>query len=323
MTQIASSREAFTKGLLDLAAQDDRVVLVAADSVKALRATPFEERFPQRLFDVGIAEQNAVAVAAGMAACGLIPYVATYAGFITMRACEQMRTFVAYPHLNVKLVGLNGGIYCGEREGVTHQFFEDLGIVRSIPGISIVVPADAGQVRQATRAIADVEGPVYMRIGSGREPVVFDDSTPFEFGRSRILVDRGSDMAIFTHGFVVSRVLAAAERLDQEGIHTTVVEVPTLKPLDVPLIVETIAKTGGAVTVEDHNIIGGLGSAIAETAADHTPVPVVRVGLQDIFPESGEAEALLDCYGMDVKSIVHAVHRAMARKEALNRVGVK
>jgi len=317
MTRIASSREAFTNGLLDLAARDERVVLVAADSVKALRATPFEEQFPQRLFDVGIAEQNAVAVAAGMAACGLIPYVATYAGFITMRACEQMRTFVAYPRLNVKMVGLNGGIYCGEREGVTHQFFEDLGIVRSIPGISIVVPADASQVRHATRAIADIEGPVYLRIGSGREPVVFDDSVPFEFGRTRVLFEKGHDMAIFTNGFVVSRALAAAERLHETGIHITVVEVPTLKPLDRDAIVEVLERTRGAVTVEDHNVIGGLGSAIAETISEHVPVPLVRVGLQDVFPESGEAEALLDCYGMDVPSIVGAVHRAIARKECL------
>jgi transketolase len=322
MTQIASSREAFTAGMLDLATLDSRVVLVAADSVKALRATPYEEQFPERLFDVGIAEQNAVAVAAGMAACGLIPYVATYAGFITMRACEQMRTFVAYPRLNVKLVGLNGGIYCGEREGVTHQFFEDLGIVRSIPGISVVVPADAGQVRQATRAIADVEGPVYLRIGSGREPVVFDDGTPFEFGRARTLVAWGHDIAIFTNGFVVSRVLAAADRLDQQGIHVTVVEVPTLKPLDVSLIVEVLEKTGGAVTVEDHNVIGGLGSAIAETSTDHIPVPLVRVGLQDVFPESGEAEALLDCYGMDVQSIVEAARRAIAAKERHRKASI-
>jgi transketolase len=314
MTKIASSREAFTAGMLDLAAQDRRVVLVSADSVKALRATPFEERYPDRLFEVGIAEQNAVGLAAGMASCGLIPYVATYAGFITMRACEQMRTFVAYPHLNVKMVGLNGGIFCGEREGVTHQFFEDLGIVRSIPGIAIVVPGDASQVRKATRAIAQVDGPVYLRIGSGREPVVFDDDTPFEFGKARVLAEKGTDVAMFANGFVLGRVLSAADMLQQQGVNATVVEGHTLKPLDVSTIVEVLEKTGAAVTVEDHNVIGGLGSAIAEVIAEHMPTPLVRVGLQDVFPESGEAEALLDCYGMDVPSIAEAAMQAIGKK---------
>jgi transketolase len=314
MSKIASSREAFTAGMLDLAAQDRRVVLVSADSVKALRATPFEERYPERLFEVGIAEQNAVGLAAGMAACGLIPYVGTYAGFITMRACEQMRTFVAYPQMNVKLVGLNGGIYCGEREGVTHQFFEDLGIVRSIPGIAIVAPADAGQVRKATRAIAQVDGPVYLRIGSGREPVVFDDDVPFEFGKARILVDEGDDVAIFANGFVLSRVLRAADALSADGVRVTVVEVHTLKPLDVRTIVGVLDEARAAVTVEDHNVIGGLGSAIAEVIAEHVPAPLVRVGLQDVFPESGEAEALLDCYGMGVDDVVRAAKEALAKK---------
>jgi transketolase len=300
--------------MLDLAAQDRRVVLVSADSVKALRAMPFEERYPERLFEVGIAEQNAVGLAAGMAACGLIPYVATYAGFITMRACEQMRTFVAYPRMNVKMVGLNGGIYCGEREGVTHQFFEDLGIVRSIPGIAIVAPADASQVRKATRTIAQIDGPVYLRIGSGREPVVFDDDVPFEFGKARILIEKGDGLAIFANGFVLSRALRAADALATEGVGVTVVEVHTLKPLDVRTIVTVLDETRAAVTVEDHNVIGGLGSAIAEVIAEHIPVPLVRVGLQDVFPESGEAEALLDCYGMGVDDIVRAAKEAIAKK---------
>jgi transketolase len=314
MTRIASSREAFTAGMLDLAELDRRVVLVSADSVKALRASTFEDRYPERLFEAGIAEQNAVGLAAGMASCGLIPYVATYAGFITMRACEQMRTFVAYPHLNVKLVGLNGGIYCGEREGVTHQFFEDVGIVRSIPGIAIVVPGDASQVRKATRAISQVDGPVYLRIGSGREPVVFDDDEPFEFGKARILADKGNDVAIFANGFVLNRVLSAAGKLEQQGIGATVVEVHTVKPLDIELVAQVLQKTGSAVTVEDHNIIGGLGSAIAEVIAERVPVPLVRVGLKDVFPESGEAEALLDCYGVGVDDVVQAARRALARK---------
>ena len=310
MKNIASTRVACTESLLELAAEDPKIILVCSDSIKVIKADPFAERYPDRLFDVGIAEQNAV----GLAACGLTPFVATYAGFITMRACEQVRTFVAYPGLNVKFVGANGGLYSGEREGVTHQFFEDLGIMRTIPGIMVVVPADASQVRKAIKAIAAIEGPVYLRIGSGRDPVVFDDDTPFEFGKARILAEHGSDLTIFTNGFIINRVLQAAEMLGKEGVNVTVVEVHTLKPLDIEFIVEILEKTGGAVTVEDHNIIGGLGSAIAEVIAENVLVPLVRVGLQDVFPESGEAEALLDHYAMGVEDIVKAVKKAMMKK---------
>jgi transketolase len=315
---MASTREAFIDGLMDVAADDPKAVLVCADSLKALRATAFAERYPHRVFEVGIAEQSAVAFAAGLAASGLHPFFGTYAGFITMRACEQVRTFVAYPHLRVKFVGLNGGIYGGEREGVTHQFFEDLAILRSMPGMQIVVPADAGQVRKATRAIAAREGPCYLRLGSGREPVIFDESFDFEFGRARVLEDRGSDASLFCNGPIVKRVLQAAEILAGSGIRTTVVEVHTLKPLDVHGVLSVLRRTQAAVTVEDHSVIGALGSAIAEVIAENSvAAPLVRVGLQDVFPSSGEAEALLDYYGMGVSDIVEAAKRAVSKTPIL------
>lgn len=312
----SGSREAFAAALLDLAAADRRIVLVLADSLKAMRATPFAERYPDRVFDVGIAEQNAVGVAAGLASCGLIPYVATYAGFITMRACEQLRTFVAYPGLPVRFVGANGGIFAGEREGVTHQFFEDLGIVRAIPGLTVVVPADDGQAYAATRAIAHIEGPAYLRVGSGAEPRVFDLDAPFDLGRARVLREDGRDVAILVAGFVTGRALEAADELARDGIHATVAEVATLKPLDADALEPILREAGAAVTVEDHNIIGGLGSAVTELAGDRCPVPVERVGLRDVYPESGEANALLDAYGMGVGDIVAAAWRAMARRKA-------
>lgn len=312
----SGTREAFAAALLDLADKDRRIVLVSSDSLKAMRATAFAERFPDRVFELGIAEQNAVAVAAGLASCGLIPFVGTYAGFITMRACEQLRTFVAYPRLNVRFVGANGGLFAGEREGVTHQFFEDLGIVRSIPGLTVVAPSDAGQVYQATQAIANVEGPAYLRIGSGHEHDLFGDDVPFELGKARVLVEKGEDVALLTNGFIINRVLEAADRLAAEGIGSTVVEVHTLKPLDSATLVEVLARTGAAVTVEDHNVIGGLGSAVAELAAEACPTPIVRVGLQDVYPESGEAEALLDAYGMSVEDIVRAAQQAIDKKSA-------
>ena len=231
-----------------------------------------------------------------------------------MRACEQVRSFVAYPHLNVKLVGLNGGIYGGEREGVTHMVFEEFGILRSIAGMEIVVPADAGQARKATRALAQRVGPAYMRLGSGREPVIFDDSMDFEFGKARVLREYGTDAAIFAIGPILKRAILAAEALAKEGIKTTLVEVHTLKPLDVDTIAGVLRKTRAAVTLEDHNINGGLGSAVAEVIAEREPATLVRLGLQDVFAESGDAELLFDHFGMGVPHVIEAVKQVMARK---------
>ena len=314
MSVLGNTRIAFIETMSDLVQQDPNTMLVCADSVLVVKGQEFIKKFPDRIIEVGISEQNAVDCAAGMASCGLIPFVATYAGFITMRACEQVRTFVAYPGLNVKLVGANGGISAGEREGVTHQFFEDLGIVRTIPGITVVVPADETQVRHATRAIHDFHGPAYMRIGSGRDPIVDCQDVPFELGKIRILADHGKDIVLFTNGFVVNRVLLAAEALAKEGIKATVVDVHTIKPLDRDGIVPLLNDCGGAVTVEDHNIIGGLGSAIAELSVEECPVPVKRVGLQDVFPRSGMPEPLLDYYKMAVTDIVDAAKSILIRK---------
>jgi transketolase len=316
MDKIASTREAFITGLMDVAPDDPKLCLVFADSLKAARATPFTEKYPGRWFDVGICEQNAVAFSAGLASTGLKPFFNTYAGFITMRACEQVRSFVAYPHLNVKFVGLNGGIYGGEREGVTHMVFEEFGILRSIAGMEIVVPADAGQVRKATRALAKREGPAYMRIGSGREPVIFDDSMDFEFGHARVLREYGTDAAIFAIGPILKRAIIAAEMLAKEGIKTMLVEVHTLKPLDADTIAGVLRKTRAAVTLEDHNINGGLGSAVAEVIAEREPATLVRLGLQDVFAESGDAELLFDRYQMGAPHVIEAVKQVIARKRA-------
>lgn len=315
MVKMESTRVAFLQGLIDVMRENPKAVVVFADSVKVFRATEeFTTEFKGRVFDVGIAEQNAVDVAAGMASCGLMPFVATYAGFITMRACEQVRTFVAYPGLNVKFVGANGGIFGGEREGVTHQFFEDLGILRSIPGITIVVPADAQGVRQATRAVARLKGPAYIRVGSGRDPVVFDSEQAFEIGKIRVLRDGGSDVALFANGPLLGRCLEAADLLQKDRIQATVAEVHTLRPLDSAGILKIMKKTRAAVTVEDHNVNGALGSAVAEVIAENGCGRLARIGLQDVFPESGEGFALLDHYKMGVKDIVAAAKQVVSTK---------
>lgn len=316
MTALGNTRQAFIETLTEIVEQDPKTVLVCADSLLVVRGREFAKKYPDRFIDVGIAEQNAVNCAAGMAACGLTPYVATYAGFITMRACEQVRTFVAYPGLNVKLIGANGGISAGEREGVTHQFFEDLGILRSIPGITVVVPADDTQVRQAVRAVHKLRGPAYLRIGSGRDPRADCPDIPFELGKLRILARHGNDLTLFTNGFVVNRALQAAERLAREGIGAVVADVHTLKPLDTDGIVSLLQQTGAAVTVEDHNIIGGLGSAVAETSAEHCPVPLRRIGLPDCYPRSGTPDELLDYYQIGVNDIIEAARSVFTRKKS-------
>lgn len=317
MSNYTGSREAYAAAMMQLAEEDSRYVAISPDSMKAMRMVGFAEKYPKRFFELGIAEQNAVAVAAGMAACGLVPFVSTYSGFITMRACEQVRTFVAYPRLNVKMIGANGGIFGGEREGVTHQFFEDLGILRSIPEMTIVVPSDASQVFAATLAIAKYDGPAFLRVASGREHVIFDKEIPvFELGKARKLVEYGNDVALMTCGFILSRVLEAAEMLKKQGIKATVLEVHTLKPLDSEAVAAVAASTGAVVTVEDHNVIGGLGSAVAEVIAEQAPATLVRIGLQDVFPVSGAAEALLDEYNMGVSDIVEAAKKAMAKRDS-------
>lgn len=313
--KLKSTRVAFIEGLIELADEKPEVVLVCADSVKVIKAEAYIQKFPERLFDVGIAEQSAVTCAAGLASCNLVPFVATYAGFITMRACEQVRTFVAYPGVNVKMVGANGGIAAGEREGVSHQFFEDLGILRTIPGITIVVPADAHQVKQAVKAVAEVNGPCYIRIGSGRDPLVYDAAEPFQLGKVKVIRETGHDVVLFTNGYTINRVLESISVLEQQGIGAMAVEVHTLKPLDVESIVRILQRTKAAVTVEDHNIIGGLGSAISEIIAENVATALVRVGIKDVFTESGEAEQLLDAYKLSVLDITNAAKKAVEQKK--------
>ncbi|MFO7658901.1 MAG: transketolase C-terminal domain-containing protein [Bacteroidales bacterium] len=315
MNKTESTRVGFMQGLDELAGSDERIMLVCADSLLAMRATDFVEKYPDRYIEVGIAEQNAAATSAGLAIEGLIPFFATYAGFITMRACEQIRTFIAYPKLNVKLAGVNGGIAGGEREGVTHQFFEDIGILRTIANMTILVPADADQARQAAIAAAAIQGPVYIRLGSGRDPVVFEKNTPFVPGKINILEKKGNDIALFGNGGLLLRLIEAARILSGKGIGVTLVEVHTVKPIDVEGVTRILKDCGAAVTAEDHNIIGGLGSAIMETAAENAPVPIARIGLRDRFPGSGKPDELLDYYGMSIDDIVRAAEATIARKK--------
>lgn len=307
-----STREAAMKAILEMAEQDSRIVVISPDSMLAARAVPFKERFPERFVEVGIAEQDAVDIAAGLATTGMIPFVITYAGFLTMRACEMIRTFIAYPGLNVKLIGLNGGMLGGEREGVTHQFYEDVGILRSMPGVKILTPADGAQAYWATKEMVRQEGPAYLRLASGREPVVYEEDVPFEFSRIREVRHYGTDAVIFASGYIMDRAMEAAEKLHEQGIGTVLADVSTIKPIDREGVARLLKETGRAVTVEDHNIYGGLGSAVCEVACELCPTRVIRLGLKDQYARSGKAKELLDAYGLAVEDIVNAVKELTA-----------
>jgi transketolase len=307
-----SAREAFGRALLRIAAENQHVIAMGADTTKNMCLGLMEEQYPDRVFNIGIAEQNMMSIAAGMAATGMQVFVASYAPFMSMRACEQVRTFVAYPNLNVKVVGGMGGL-SGGYDGTTHQGLEDIGIMRTIPNMEIVVPADAAATAVITAAIAKEDGPVYLRLGKSL-PVrkVFDEDYQFQMGKANILSNDGNDAAVICNGVAVARVLDARQILTEKGYKLKVIEMPCVKPLDTEAVICAAQATGAVITVEDHNIIGGLGSAVAETLSENCPVRLKRMGIADVFTESGSHDDLLDKYGLAVDNIVKTVE-AMAK----------
>ncbi|MBR4235474.1 MAG: transketolase [Clostridia bacterium] len=297
MDNVKSTRTAFVAALEELFRLDERVVMVSADSVAVFRAGELMKKYPERIIEAGIAEGSAVMIAAGMASAGFKPYVCAYAGFLTMRALEQMRTFVAYPQLEVKFFGANAGMCAGEREGVTHQFFEDMGIMRSVPGFTVLAPSDADDTFDMVKRAYATRGPVYCRIGSGRDPVV---------GTDRILRSYGTDAVIIGCGAPLKDACEAADELKNEGVNATVLNVNVIKPLDEAFLSRYIEGAGKIVTIEDHNVYGGLGSAVCEIAGRK----VTRLGLQDVYPESGTAAELRDKYHIAKADVVKAVKQA-------------
>ena len=302
MKEFKGTREAFSVALTELTENDSNVVFVSSDSLKAMRAVPYAKQFPSNYIEVGIAEQGAVDVGAGLAYCGITPFIATYAGFLTMRACEQMRTFVAYPNLNVKFIGVNAGLYGGEREGTTHQFYEDVSILSAIPNFTIFTPADPSQTYWAVKAAYDIKGPVYVRAGSGREIDIYDRSTPFSMDGIRILKDYGRENIIFASGFIMKKVLEAAELLHEQGISVSVADVNIINGKHPQEIINVIKSGKRLFTIEDQNIHGGLGSYISGLVTENDPKPMYKFGLTT-FGESGLAEDLVEKYGYNKESI--------------------
>ena len=306
MTKFKGTREAFAAAMMDMAEERKDIMVVSPDSLKAMRAVSFGEKYPERYVECGIAEQGAVDTAAGLASAGMTPFVGTYAGFLTMRACEQMRTFVGYTNLNVKFVGVNAGILGGEREGVTHQFYEDLAVVSSFPNYTIFTPADPAQCYHAVQKAAVTDGPVYIRAGSGREVEVYDADAPFAENGITVWKEYGNDAVLFSSGFVLDRVLDAADLLKEQGILVTVADINILYGKDPSEILDTMAKSEHLFTVEDHNINGGLGSYISRLACENRPAYVHRIALES-YGESGPAKELADDYGFSPEAIAEKV----------------
>ena len=304
------TRLAYGEALRDLGAVNERVVVLEADIGKSTRSVLFGEAYPERYFNVGVAEQNEMAIAAGLSSCGKIAFVSTDAAFASMRACEQVRTFVAYPRANVKICPSHGGLTPGS-DGPTHQATEDLGIMRTIPGMTVCMPTDATMAYDAVFAAAELEGPLYLRLTRDPVPVLYGDELDFAFGRA-IVLRTGADATIIANGDMVSQALVAAEGLAVAGVAATVIDMHTIKPLDVDCVVEHCADTRFVVTVEDHQINGGLGGAVAEALGEHCPKPMKRIGLRDTFAESGPYPKLLEKYGLDAGAVERAVLEGLA-----------
>ena len=307
-----TTRKAFGATVLELARENPHIVVISGDCVDTMGLMPMEVEMPDRVINVGIAEQNAMASAAGLATTGYLPIVAGFGVFMSMRAVEQLRTFIAYPNLNVKIAGGQAGLSAAY-EGVTHQATEDYGILRHFPNMVIAVPADAAAARVITRKIINHPGPAYIRLH--KDPVygVFDDQYQFEIGKANLLKD-GSDATIICNGSMVYRSLEAWETLNKSGLSIRVLEMPCIKPIDDASIALAARETGGIITVEDHTIIGGLGGAVAEIVAEQCPVWMKRIGLADVFAESGNYYELLDKYGMSVDAIISATKEIVGKK---------
>ena len=307
---VISTRDAFGNALLRIAERNPMVVGIGADTTKSMGMKKLQEKYPERVINIGIAEQNMTAVAAGMAATGFQVYAASYAPFSTLRAAEQARTFIAYPNLDVKIVGGLSGL-SGDIEGVTHQGLEDVAVMRAIPNMTVVVPADAAATEVITEAIAELHGPVYLRLGRNPSEKVFGAGYKFQVGKANVLKAEGSDGAVICNGAIVGRALRAVELLENEGIYLRVIEMPCVKPLDIDAVAEAAA-TGAVVTVEEHNIIGGLGGAVAEALGERRPARLLRVGIADTFTESAPHGELLDKYGFRPEDMAKRIGRFLS-----------
>lgn len=303
-----ATRESYGNALAECGADFPNLVVLDADLAGATKTGVFQKAFPDRHVDCGIAECNMTGIAAGLATCGKIPFISSFAMFAAGRNFEQVRNSIGYPHLNVKIGATHAGITVGE-DGATHQCNEDVALMRTVPGMTVVVPSDDVEAKAAVRAAIEFEGPVYLRFGRAAVPVINDrEDYKFELGKG-VLLREGKDVTIIASGITVASALEAAQKLEADGISAEVINIHTIKPLDEELVVASAKKTGKVVTAEEHSVIGGLGSAVCDCLCEKCPTPVLKIGMQDVFGESGPAGALVEKYGLDGKGIYESVKK--------------
>lgn len=312
MSGMVATRDAYGEVLAELGSENGQIVALDADLSGSTKTAVFAKKFPERFFNMGIAEANMVGTAAGLAAVGKIPFVSTFAIFAAGRAWEQVRQSVAYPKANVKVVATHGGITVGE-DGGSHQSVEDIAIMRAIPNMTVIVPADGVETKAAIRAAAAYNGPVYVRLGRNKVPTVFSDDYQFTIGKGSEVV-AGTDLTLVTTGLMTAQAVKAAEILSAEGVSARVVHIGTIKPLDTEILVKAAKETGLIITAEEHSIVGGLGGAVAECLSENHPVQVHRVGIKDRFGTSGKAEELIKYFELTPEDLVAAARSALARK---------
>ena len=312
MTKKIATREAYGQALIELGNKNKKVVVLDADLSKSTKTNGFLKEFPDRFFNMGIAEQNLMGTAAGLAASGKIPFASTFAMFASGRAFEIIRNSICYPKLNVKICATHAGVTVGE-DGASHQALEDIACMRVLPNMVVINPADAVSTRKAILKIAEYEGPVYVRLGRLGVPVLYNEDFEFEIGKGIQLKD-GKDVTIIATGVMVAEALEAKEMLKADGIDARVIDIHTIKPIDTDLILKAAQETGAIVTAEEHNIIGGLGSAVAEVLVEGTPVPMKRIGTRDTFGESGKPADLMKKYGLTAQDIAEAAKEIIKKK---------
>ncbi len=308
----APTRNGYGEGLVDLGERDENIVVLTGDLAGSTKASMFGDKFPERFIEVGIAEQNMMGIAAGLALAGKVPFVSSYATFSPGRSWDQLRVSVCYSQTNVKIAGAHTGISVGP-DGATHQALEDIAITRVLPNLTVVVPCDSVETKKATIALGEMTGPAYFRFAREKTPIMTTNETPFRVGKAEIFKE-GTQVALIGSGPVLYNGLLAALELEQEGISVLVINNHTIKPIDVDTIVWAAKLTGAVVTLEEHQIMGGCGSAVAEVLAQHQPVPIEMVGVIDHFGESGEPNELIEKFGMGKDSIKAAIKKVLARK---------
>lgn len=300
-----ATRQSYGEALLELGKENKNIVVLDADLSTATKTNIFAKEFPERFFDMGIAEQDMLGTAAGLATCGKIPYASTFAVFAAGRAYDQVRNSIAYPNLNVKICATHAGITVGE-DGATHQMLEDIGMMRGIPNMTVISPSDDTQTKWAIKAISKINGPVYVRLSRLATPVIYDEKDKFEIGKA-VQIGKGTDATIFATGDTVAEAIKAKDLLEKKGKFVRVVDVHTIKPIDEKMILKCAEETDKLICVEDHSIINGLGSAIADVLVEHNPKKLIKLGVKDCFGKSGKADDLVKYFKLDAKSITDAV----------------